>query len=52
MDDVDEELKEVEKETQENIENQQKMFGNDLNTPPDQPDGASAEDDVNHDEKE
>lgn len=52
VDDVDEELKEVEKETQENIENQQKMFGNDPNTPPDQPDGASAEDDVNHDEKE
>ena len=49
VEDVDEELNALEKETQENLENQQKMFGNDPNTPPD---SASAEDDVNHDEKE
>lgn len=52
VEDVDEELNALEKETQENLENQQKMFGNDPNTKPDQPGEASAEDDVSHDEKE
>ena len=52
VEDVDEELNALEKETQENLENQQKMFGNDPNTKLDQPGEASAEDDVSHDEKE
>ena len=52
VEDVDEELNALEKETQENLENQQTMFGNDPNTKPDQPGEASAEDDVSHDEKE
>lgn len=37
VEDVDEELNALEKETQENLENQQKMFGNDPNTKLDQP---------------
>ena len=42
MDDVDEELKAVEKEEQENLEKQQAMFGLGSNTPP----GTPPKDDV------
>lgn len=37
VDDVDEEIKAVEKEEQENLEKQQAMFGLSSNTPPDTP---------------
>ena len=45
VDNVDEELQAVEKEEQESIEKQQKLFGNNVNEPPDLEDDDKEVDD-------